>query len=143
MKRSFHVSPFNDRLGIYKAFCKDPTSGYLDMRIVMYADPSFSDKKYLPSEKDNMNQSQFKKKMVATVSGPSYILSMNSLLYAIITYPLEIFLTFPRILKEAYKLHYNKGLGIYYRPIPVESTIVKLEPNSIDLYVFIYFLREG
>ncbi|RIA99756.1 hypothetical protein C1645_2035 [Glomus cerebriforme] len=121
IKRSFHVSPFNDRLGIYKILCKDPTSGYLNMRVIMYMDQS--DK--LPLKK---------KKMVATVSGPSYILSMNSLLYAIITYPFDIFLTFPRILKEAYKLHYNKRLGVYHRPIPIEGTVVKLEPNSIELY---------
>ncbi|CAI2163449.1 13565_t:CDS:2 [Funneliformis geosporum] len=134
MKRSFHVSPFNDRLGIYKAFCKDPKSGYLDVRIVMYADPSISDHKHLPSEDNIPIKSQFKKKMVATASGPSYALTMNSLLYAIMTYPFEIFLTFPRILKEAYKLHYNKTLGVYHRPIPVDGTVVKLEPNSIDLY---------
>ncbi|PKC64453.1 hypothetical protein RhiirA1_537036 [Rhizophagus irregularis] len=120
MKRAFHVSPFNDRLGTYKMLCKDPSSGYLDMRIVMYAGQD--------------NKSQLKKKMVATVSGPSYILSMNSLLYAIIRYPFDIFLTFPRILKEAYKLHYSKKLGIYHRPIPIEGTVVKLEPNSIELH---------
>jgi DUF1365 family protein len=125
MKRTFHVSPFNDRLGIYKMLCKDPSSGYLDMRIIMYADQE--------------NESQLKKKMVATVSGPSYILSMNSVLYAIIKYPYDIFLTFPRILKEAYKLHYTKKLGIYHRPTPIEGTVVKLEPNSIELYVFSYF----
>lgn len=125
MKRAFHVSPFNDRLGTYKMLCKDPSSGYLDMRIVMYAGQD--------------NKSQLKKKMVATVSGPSYILSMNSVLYAIIRYPFDIFLTFPRILKEAYKLHYSKKLGIYHRPIPIEGTVVKLEPNSIELYVFLFF----
>ncbi|CAG8448838.1 5129_t:CDS:2 [Funneliformis caledonium] len=142
MKRSFHVSPFNDRLGIYKAFCKDPKSGYLDMRIVMYADPSLSDHKYLPSENIIPSKSQFKKKMVATASGPSYALTMKSLLYAILTYPFEIFLTFPRILKEAYTLHYNKTLGVYHRPIPVDDTVVKLEPNSIDLYTFVFNFLE-
>src|ERR1043166_1227825 len=115
LKRSFHVSPFNDRLGIYKAFCKDPTSGYLDMRIVMYAEQD--DDTNSSSESNNTNKLRFRKKMVATASGPSYILSMNSLLYAIITYPFDIFLTFPRILKEAYKLHYNKKLGVYHRPV--------------------------
>ncbi|CAG8454932.1 3922_t:CDS:2 [Dentiscutata heterogama] len=139
IKRAFHVSPFNDRKGIYKAFCKDPKSGYLDMRLVMYTDPSHSDD--VPSEnithKSNTPIQQFRKKMVATASGHSYSLNLISVIYAIMTYPLEIFLTMPRILKEAYKLHYYKDLGIYHRPIPVEGTVVKLDPNFIDRHTSI------
>jgi hypothetical protein len=100
------------------------------MRLVMYADQENTN---LSSES---NKLRYRKKMIASVSGPSYVLTMNSLLYAIATYPFDIFLTFPRILREAYELHYNKKLGIYHRPIPIEGTVVKLEPNSIDLYVF-------
>ncbi|RIB22149.1 hypothetical protein C2G38_2174656 [Gigaspora rosea] len=37
------ISPFNDQKGIYKAFCKGPKSGYLDMRLVMYTNPSHPD----------------------------------------------------------------------------------------------------
>ncbi|RIB22142.1 hypothetical protein C2G38_2174641 [Gigaspora rosea] len=72
---------------------EDPKSGYLDMRLVMYTDPSHPDD------------------VLAKI-----------VIYAIMTYPLEIFLTMPRILKEAYKLHYCKNLGIYHRPIPIEGT---------------------
>ncbi|RIB29751.1 hypothetical protein C2G38_2027469 [Gigaspora rosea] len=136
IKRAFHVSPFNDRKGIYKAFCKDPRSGYLDMRLVMYTDPSHPDD--VSSEnfayKNNTPMQRSRKKLVATASGHSYSLNLLSVIYAIMTYPLEIFLTMPRILKEAYKLHYYKNLGIYHRPIPIEGTVVKLEPNFIDLY---------
>ncbi|CAG8665632.1 7364_t:CDS:2 [Dentiscutata erythropus] len=136
IKRAFHVSPFNDRKGIYKAFCKDPKSGYLDMRLVMYTDPSHSDD--VSSDnityKSNTPIQRFRKKLVATASGHSYSLNLISVIYAIMTYPLEIFLTMPRILKEAYKLHYYKNLGIYHRPIPVEGTVVKLDPNFIDRY---------
>ncbi|CAG8449122.1 16596_t:CDS:2 [Acaulospora morrowiae] len=121
-KRAFHVSPFNDRKGTYKVYCKDPASGYLDVRFVMHTDSSRDD------------DASDKKKFVATAVGHSYILNRLSLLYAMLTYPTEIFLTMPRILKEAYKLHYNKKLGIYHKPIPIEGTVVKLEPNSLDLY---------
>ncbi|KAF0517360.1 cyclopropane-fatty-acyl-phospholipid synthase [Gigaspora margarita] len=136
INRAFHVSPFNDRKGIYKAFCKDPKSGYLDMRLVMYTDPSHPDD--ISNEnvtyKNNTLIQRSRKKLVATASGHSYSLNLLSVIYAIMTYPLEIFLTMPRILKEAYKLHYYKNLGIYHRPIPIEGTVVKLDPNFIDSY---------
>ncbi|CAG8682189.1 11168_t:CDS:2 [Gigaspora margarita] len=133
INRAFHVSPFNDRKGIYKVFCKNPKSGYLDMRLVMYTDPSHPDD--VSSEnvtyKNNTPIQRYRKKSVATASGHSYSLNLLSVIYAIMTFPLEILLAMPRILKEAYKLHYYKNLGIY-RPIPIEGTVVKLDPNFID-----------
>ncbi|CAG8657778.1 7074_t:CDS:2, partial [Acaulospora colombiana] len=122
VKRAFHVSPFNDRKGTYRIYCKDPASGYLNLRFVMHTDSSRGG--IVPG----------KKKFVATARGHSYILNRLSVLYALLTYPTEIFLTMPRILKEAYKLHYYKNLGIYHKPVPIEGTIVKLEPNSFDLW---------
>ncbi|CAJ0827106.1 14705_t:CDS:2, partial [Entrophospora sp. SA101] len=83
---------------------------------------------------EKLKKLQFHKKFIAVLTGQSYNLTKNSLLYAIITYPFEIFLTVPRILKEAYKLHFKKQLGIFHRPIPFEETIVKLEPKLIDSY---------
>jgi len=65
MNRAFHISPFNDRKGIYKVFCKDPKSGYLDIRIVMYTEPSHPDD--VSSEKvtyqNNMPIQRFRKKI--------------------------------------------------------------------------------
>ncbi|RIB22154.1 hypothetical protein C2G38_2033808 [Gigaspora rosea] len=48
INRAFHVSPFNDRKGIYKAFCKDPKSGIYHRPIsiegtVVKLDPNFID----------------------------------------------------------------------------------------------------
>ncbi|CAG8432733.1 7060_t:CDS:10 [Diversispora eburnea] len=57
-----------------------------------------------------------------------------NIIYAILTYPLDIFLTMPRILKEIFKLHYSKKLGIYHEPISIEGTVVKLEPTYLELY---------
>ncbi|CAG8462359.1 12565_t:CDS:2 [Ambispora leptoticha] len=137
-RRSFHVSPFNDRKGFYRAFCKIPSKGKLDMRLVMYTELS------VPCNESESIQLG-KKKMVAVVSAASYPLSLISLCCAMITYPLDVFLTMPRIMKEAYKLHYQKRLGIFHRPNPTEGTVVKLEPNFIDRYaqqVTIKYLHE-
>ncbi|RIB22152.1 hypothetical protein C2G38_2174660 [Gigaspora rosea] len=132
INRAFHVSSFNDRKGIYKAFCKDPR--YLYMRLVMYTDSSHPDD--ISSEnvtyKNNTPIQRSRKKLVATASGHLYPLNLLSVIYAIMTYSLEIFLTMPRILKKSYKLHYYKNLGIYHRPIPIEGTVVVLEKNLDD-----------
>ncbi|KAG9299970.1 hypothetical protein G9A89_009698 [Geosiphon pyriformis] len=133
IRRAFHVSPFNDRKGFYRVFCRSPLSGQLDMRIVVYTEISST---IITDSKSS--QTIFpafgRKKMVALVTGPSYSLTPVALCYAVLTYPLDIFLTMPRILKEAYKLHYNKGMGVFHRPNPIKGTVVKLKPNFIDLY---------
>src|SRR6185369_741149 len=105
VKRSFHVSPFNDRKGIYKAFCKDPRpSGYLNIKLVMYAPYSDSEKTYIykndkdyedegdamgdtdftkcqagqdngaETVDDKLEKLQFRKKLVAVLTGQSYVL---------------------------------------------------------------------
>ncbi|RIB22158.1 hypothetical protein C2G38_2174669 [Gigaspora rosea] len=87
--------------------------------------------------KNNTPIQRSRKKLVATASGHSYYLNLLCIIYAIMTYPLEILIIMPRILKvlkEAFKLHYYKNLGIYHRPIPIEGTVVKLDPNFIDSY---------
>ncbi|CAH1759134.1 4952_t:CDS:2, partial [Entrophospora sp. SA101] len=136
VKRSFHVSPYNDRKGIYKAFCKDPRlSGQANQENNSQDNvQGNNDANNVKDVSEKLKKLQFHKKFIAVLTGQSYNLTKNSLLYAIITYPFEIFLTVPRILKEAYKLHFKKQLGIFHRPIPFEETIVKLEPKLIDSY---------
>ncbi|KAF0517369.1 DUF1365 domain-containing protein [Gigaspora margarita] len=75
--------------------------------------------------KNNTPMQRYRKKLVVTASGHSYSLNLLSVIYAIMTYLLEIFLTMPCIL-------YYKNLGIYHRPIPIVGTVVKLDPNFID-----------
>ena len=45
-----------------------------------------------------------------------------------------VFLTFPRILYEAWRLHYQKKLPVYMRPEPVDDsgTVQRQSPTSTD-----------
>lgn len=42
-----------------------------------------------------------------------------TLLHILLRFPFALFLSFPRILKHAWILHYRKGLGVWKRPEPV------------------------
>ncbi|RHZ79434.1 hypothetical protein Glove_146g56 [Diversispora epigaea] len=147
LKRAFYISTpaSNDRKEIYGAYCKDPASGYFDIKLVKYTDITQEDNNNnnnKEGENDNNNFddnkskpiSKYIKKSIIISQGNSYVLNYYSIIYAILTYPLDIFLIMPRILKETFKLHYSKKFGIYHEPISIEGTVVKLEPNYLELY---------
>lgn len=92
-----------------------------------------SNHKYRDSGELKPPSRQYIKKFVTISQGDSYVLNYYSIIYAVLTYPLDIFWDIPRILKETLKLFYNQKLGIYHRPIPTEGTVAKLEPNYLEL----------
>ena len=114
ISRQFHVSPFNDRLGTYNFRCTPPTS--IELTLVT---------------------PEGKPKLVATLKGKQSV-EMASLwaLILCVRYGWWIFLTFPRILFEAWKLHYRKRLPVYMRPEPldVKGTVWRQSPASTDSY---------
>ncbi|TPX69471.1 hypothetical protein SpCBS45565_g02481 [Spizellomyces sp. 'palustris'] len=105
--RSFHVSPFNNRSGNYEAHFKHPEKT-LDvlLNIKNYTDASLTG----PSKP---------LWFTARVWGDAYPLDARTCAYLLVTYPVTAFLTFPRILWQAWVLAYRKRMRIYQRPSPM------------------------
>lgn len=116
--RRFHVSPFNDREGSYQFQVMSPPDVNVKLTLVT---------------------PETKPKLVATLTSQSSC-SINktfSILRLCVLCGWWIFLTMPRILFEAWKLHYQKSLPVYMRPEPFQEkgTIGRKFSSSTDLYV--------
>jgi DUF1365 family protein len=116
--RKFHVSPFNDRLGTYQFKTTSP-----EMAI---------------SVELTLVTPEAKPKLVANLKSRSMasITDISAVLLLCVQCGWWIFLTFPRILYEAWKLHCRKGLPVYMRPEPVHEngTVGRQYPASTDMY---------
>ena len=102
--RAFHVSPFNSRVGFYRVSLSSPfatsaTHPTLATKIV-----------FLTPTRE--------KKLYAALAGPGEPLSAPVLLKALFTWPLGLLLTTPRILWQAGRLSYGRGLAVWIRPEP-------------------------
>lgn len=95
--KRFHVSPFNDMQGTYE-FRFSILAEDLDVRIDIRRDGG--------------------KSFVSRLSGSARALDDGALLRLAMTYPLTTALTLPRIMWQAYKLHYRKGLPLFAKPEP-------------------------
>lgn len=116
--KDFHVSPFNSRKGSYslKALDPFPTPGYLD--------PTIDNTITLKSSKDHA-------KIVArvyTTGQPIDPTRMDFLaaLRFVGGWWWVGFVTFPRILKEAYKLYVKRQLDVWFRPEILSSSVGRL-----------------
>jgi hypothetical protein len=118
ISRRFHVSPFNDRLGTYQFKSKDARKG-ISIELTLVAPEG-------------------KPKLVATLRSRSYspVGDIPAVLRLCVQCGWWIFMSFPRILYEAWKLHYRKGLPVYMRPEPYheKGTIGRRPPGSVDIY---------
>lgn len=103
--REFHVSPFNDRTGSYTAHVLDPRSSagleHFSLKLVYYS----------AEEKP-------RKKMMARLDGDPIPLTRKTVLQTLFVYPIDLFITFPRIAYEAWRLHYPKKMDVYPKPPP-------------------------
>ena len=116
--RRFHVSPFNDRLGAYHFKFTSPESGiFIQLTLVT---------------------PEAKPKLVATLKSQSAapVTDIPAVLLLYLKCGCWIFLTFPRILFEAWKLHYWKGLPVYMRPEPFneKGLVERQSPGSTHLF---------
>ena len=114
--RRFHVSPFNDREGNYHFQVSAPPEINLKLTLVT------------PENKP---------KLVATLQSVSFhTINTFGVLWLCVTCGWWIFLTMPRILWEAWKLHYQKRLPVYMRPepLPDKGTIGRQASSTVDLY---------
>ena len=102
--RAFHVSPFNSRVGFYRVSLSSPFATSL-------THPTLATKiVFLTPTHD--------KKLYAALTGPGEPLSSSVLLKALFTWPLGLLLTTPRILWQAGRLSYTRGLAVWIRPEP-------------------------
>lgn len=134
--RRFHVSPFNDRSGSYQLQCLDPMEdekwNKLDMHLTLL-------------EPDGT------KKLTAQVNSTKPPIPTHEtlkVLWALLVYGSAVFLTVPRILYQAYIIHYSKKLAVYIRPEPHEdlSAIGRQVAGSSDQYfmaIWLEYLRSN
>ncbi|TFK48257.1 DUF1365-domain-containing protein [Heliocybe sulcata] len=116
--RHFHVSPFNDRLGFYTASFTVPShppgksSGEPSPRPLVRIN-------YHISSESPSGPAPGPLKLTAAIRPISSTpFTTSRWLLSIASSPLRLFLTFPRILYQAWILHYKKKLDVYPRPEP-------------------------
>jgi len=114
-KKDFHVSPFNSRDGSYKLIAHDPAP-------------------FDTSTKLNVNNtiillsSQGHKKLVARVFSTDQAVDPASATtfsksFLIMRWGWVGFVTFPRIIREAWKLYFKKTLQVFFRPEVSQGSI--------------------
>lgn len=124
-EKDFHVSPFNSRKGSYALKALDP----------------FPTPKSAHAKVDNtitLKSSKDHAKIVARVysTGPPLdVRTLNACNTArfIIGWWWVGFLTFPRILKEAFKLFFQRSLHVWFRPEVMPSSIGRA-PTNTEMY---------
>ncbi|KAJ1979133.1 hypothetical protein H4R35_001638 [Dimargaris xerosporica] len=136
LPRVFHVSPFNDRQGYYRAETHDLRQGSLKVAITYYESPPklpvfTSDPRVLKESAESL-PSRPPKKFVATVAGPAYVLNQWSLVYLAMVYPITAFLTMPRILYQAALLAYRHRMAVYPKPDPMPVNLGKNPPTDTE-----------
>ncbi|KAN0061891.1 hypothetical protein ACQY0O_005885 [Thecaphora frezii] len=130
--RSFHVSPFNDRGGYYRLFLREPFPNgtttepfVLGIHLLLLVE---SDRPGAGAIGAAGSPFRLEKKLMASLD--SYpetherrVMPLTALhLYAaLLRQPLDLFLTFARILFQAAKLHFFKKLDAFGRPDMVQE----------------------
>ncbi len=126
--KQFHVSPFNAVDGEYRfRVPRDWTMNPLRIGVDLWHGDTIS----------------FTSEWVGRISRT---LSTASIVEGIIKYPFAALLTMPRILWQAARLYYEKGLRIYMKPEPLSSQTFRVNKPSWRLriamnLVFSYFRR--
>lgn len=120
--REFHVSPFNDRSGYYIVSIKSPTHPPTPSAEQSLNPPRPAVRIHLraPLSSDSTIPGDLKLTALLrpTVARP---LAASSLFVVILRTPFALLLSFPRILAEAWKLHYRKRLDVHIRPEPLPA----------------------
>ncbi|KAG6909169.1 hypothetical protein DXG01_001796 [Tephrocybe rancida] len=119
--REFHVSPFNDRSGFYSVSIKSPSHP-----------PTFNHRQgdpprpavriHLHTSSDTPGSRELPGPIKLTAllrPTASYPLTTYNLLASLSRAPFTLLLSLPRILAQAWALHYNKRLDVFLRPEPL------------------------
>ncbi|KIK68132.1 hypothetical protein GYMLUDRAFT_69140 [Collybiopsis luxurians FD-317 M1] len=122
--RAFHVSPFNDRKGFYTISVRLPSipSDPKPAVIIQLREPADDASSPLPLGRTKLTAS------LRTVSAlPLSPSAVKNIIVTFMMFPFSLFLSMPRILYQAWILHYGKGgaaedessdLKVYLRPEP-------------------------
>lgn len=108
--KEFHVSPMFDRKGSYDFFFH-PLDDRLDVRM------------QLVKEGDTVFSAQLRAKACP--------FSTKNVLKTISQFPLAASLTMPRIVWQAARLHYQRRLPVYDKPIPNSSMTIQKAPATV------------
>lgn len=108
--KGFYVSPFNDVEGDYDFHFADPRDR-LDIRIRIL-------------DRDRV---VFR----SALQGRARILTPGNHLGTLLHYPVAAAMTVPRIMWQAARLHYQKGLPPVPKPFPAAPTILRAEPPGL------------
>ena len=112
--RSFHVSPFNSRDGYYRLDLLDPFSRSDELGALPQVKVFL---RLLTPSKECKLQAN----LASSPSTPSVPIDSALYLQIVATLfrsPFALLLTTPRILYQAYRLHYERALAVYPRPEP-------------------------
>jgi len=132
-KKDFHVSPFNSRDGSYKLIAHDPTP--FDISSVLNVNNTIL-----------LLSSQNHKKLVARVFStgqavdPTEVTALQGAAL-IMRWGWVGFVTFPRIIREAWKLYFKKSLIVFFRPEVSQGSISRHATQSekmIERFFFEY-----
>jgi len=110
--KQFHVSPFFPLKGHYEFRLTEPGEA-IDNTLNYHLNDQLT--------------------LVARIHGQAEPLTRDSLARTIIAHPLSASLTMPRILWQAAKLHWQRRLPVYHKPVPDNTmTIRPVPPTLID-----------
>ncbi|ORY36371.1 hypothetical protein BCR33DRAFT_722176 [Rhizoclosmatium globosum] len=162
--RSFFVSPFNNRSGVYETHIARVTENKMGVLLILkdYAAdknelqavtddtvvPSLSTQSTTKDSSVPRDTSNLTKHLIASVEGTSVPFSAFTTAVLLYFHPFTVFLTLPRIMSEAWKIAYIKKLTIYQKPNPRRTTtpvgtgktIVPLPESAFDTYARTYVL---
>lgn len=126
--RSFHVSPFNSRNGYYRLDLLDPFSSNLEPG-------SLPQIKVFLRLLTPSKECKLQANLASSPSIPSIPIDSDHwsrILITLLRFPLALLLTTPRILYQAYRLHYERDLAVYPRPEP-KSEVAEQEWNAPEI----------
>jgi len=116
-KKDFHVSPFNSREGSYNLAARD----------IHPFDPAATSK---VSNTITLSSSGGHKKLIASVFTDGNAVDPTTMTplekgSLILSWGWVGFVTFPRILREAWKLYFKKSLAVFFKPEIAPGTIAR------------------
>jgi len=119
--KEFHVSPFNDRRGDYD-FLFGELGERLDIRVNILRDRQVA--------------------FLAGITGRGEHFGDSAILRTAFRFPSSVVLNMPRILWQAAKLYYGKGLAVYTKPTPSSAMTIRTSPPALMERIGLRFAKK-